>query len=439
MGTKDVFGCIKEVESMPIEADFVIINANELVTLSGFSTKPKIKDDMNELAIIQNGAVAVKDGKIIVVGQTEEVLRELKDGYDVIDASGKLVTPGLVDPHVHLVFAGTREDELEKMAVLGVSYLEIKEQGGGMNKSLKLTAETSIQDQLTITSNILDKMLIHGTCTIEAKSGYEMSYEGEIKQLEIIRKLNEIHPLDLVPTFLAQGIPPKYENNADALVDEIAEKWIPEIAKRNLAEYADVFCEKGYYNLEQTRKILLSARKHGMKLRNHCDWLAHSGGTRLSAEIGNITSIDHLIWTPISEVKEIKNQDTIVVFLPTSPFCYVNKYAPAREIIDCGLPVALATDVSAANLCESMQMMMTLAVLKMKMTAAEALSAATINAAHSIDRAHEIGSIEVGKKADIVIFDAPNHRFFAYNYGINLAEKVFKNGQLVAERGRRLL
>jgi len=439
MGTKNVFGCIKEVESMSLEADFVIVHANELVTLSGFSNKPKIKEEMNELNMILDGAVAVKDGRIIAVGATNEVLAELNDGYEIIDASGKLVTPGLVDPHVHLVFAGTREDELEKMAVLGVSYLEIKEQGGGMNKSLKLTAETSFNEQIAITSNILDKMLIHGTCTIEAKSGYEMTFEGEIKQLEIIRKLNEIHPLDLIPTFLAQGIPPKNENKVDELVDEIAEKWIPEISKRNLAEYADVFCEKGYYNLEQTRKILLSARKHGLKLRNHCDWLAHSGGTRLSAEIGNLTSIDHLIWTPISEVEEIKNQDTIVVFLPTSPFCYVNKYAPAREIIDCGLPVALATDVSAANLCESMQMMMTLAILKMKMTAAEALSAATINAAHSIDRAHEIGSLEVGKKADIVIYDAPNHRFFAYNYGINLAEKVFKNGKLVAERGRRSL
>jgi len=438
MGTKNVFGCIKEVESMSLEADFVIVHANERVTLSGFSNKPKIKEEMNQLNIIQDGAVAVKNGRIVAVGSTNEVLTQIIDGYEVIDASGKLVTPGLVDPHVHLVFAGTREDELEKMAVLGVSYLEIKEQGGGMNKSLKLTAETSFQEQIVITSNILDKMLIHGTCTIEAKSGYEMTFEGEIKQLEIIRKLNEVHPLDLVPTFLAQGIPPKYENNVSELVDEIAEKWIPEISKRNLAEYADVFCEKGYYNLEQTRKILLSARKHGLKLRNHCDWLAHSGGTRLSAEIGNVTSIDHLIWTPISEVEEIKNQDTIVVFLPTSPFCYVNKYAPAREIIDCGLPVALATDVSAANLCESMQMMMTLAILKMKMTAAEALSAATINAAHSIDRAHEIGSLEIGKKADIVIYDAPNHRFFAYNYGINLAEKVFKSGKLVVERGRRL-
>lgn len=175
-----------------------------------------------------------------------------------------------------------------------------------------------------------------------------------------------------------------------------------------------------------------------MKLRNHCDWLVHSGGARLAAEIGGVVSADHLIYTPMEDVEALIEQGTIIVFLPTSPFCYVGTYAKARQIIDRGAAVALATDVSAANLCESMQMMMTLAVLRMKMTTAEALTAATINAAHSIDRGHEIGSLEVGKKADIVIFDSPNHKFFAYNYGVNLAEKVFKNGKLVAERGRRI-
>ena len=421
-----------------IIADFVIINANELVTLKGGKNNPKTGSEMQDLGIIPDGAVAVAKGKVVAVGTTKEIFSEIQKGCEIIDATGKLVTPGLIDPHVHLVFAGTREDELEKMAVLGKSYLEIKEQGGGMNRSLKMTAETSFNDQIAITTKILDKMLIYGTTTIEAKSGYEMTYEGELKQLEIIGTLNKIHPIDLVPTFLAQGILPQYEANVDELVNEIAEKWIPEIAKRKLAEYADVFCEKGYFNLEQTRKILLSARKNGLKLRNHCDWLAHSGGTRLSVEIGDITSVDHLIWTPLEEIEPLKDQKTIVIFLPTSPFCYVGKYANAREIIDKGIPVAIATDVSAANMCESMQMMMTLAVLRMKMTSAEALVAATINAAHSINRNMSIGSLEIGQNADIVIFNAPNHKFFAYNYGINLAEKVFKNGVLVAENGRRI-
>ena len=421
---------------MEIEADFVIINANELVTLKGSSEKPRIKDEMKNLDIIKNGAIAAKDGKIVAIGETSEVLAKLKKDFKVIDAAGKLVTPGLIDPHVHLVFSGFREDELEKMAVEGVTYLEIKSQGGGMPLTLKKTAETSTKDQLDITTQILDKMLICGTTTIEAKSGYEMTFEGEIRQLEIIKILNNTHPMDLISTFCAQGIPPEYETRVDELTDEIVEKWIPEIARRNLAEYADVFCEKGYFNVEQTRRILEAGRKHRMKLRNHCDWLVHSGGTRLVAELGNVVSADHLIFTPMEEVEALKEQGTVIVFLPTSPFCYVGTYANARGIIDRGLPVALASDVSAANLCESMQMMMTLAVLRMKMTSAEALTATTINAAHSINRAHEIGSLEVGKKADIIIFDAPNHRFFPYNYGINLAEKVFKNGKLVAESGR---
>lgn len=421
---------------MTINSYFVIINANELVTLTGSSDKPKIKEEMNNLGIIYDGAVAVKDGKIIAVGPTRQVLDQLNEGFEVIDASGKLVGPGLIDPHVHLVFAGTREGELEQMAVKGVTYLEIKSQGGGMPLTLKKTAETSTEDQLRITTQILDKMLIHGTTTIEAKSGYEMTFHGEIRQLEIIKKLNKTHPVDLIPTFCAQGIPPEFETRVDDLTNEIVDKWIPEIAKRKLAEYADVFCEKGYFNVEQTRRILEAGRSHGMKLRNHCDWLVHSGGARLAVELGNVVSADHLIFTPLEEVEALKEHGTVIVFLPTSPFCYVGTYAKAREIIDRGLPVALATDVSAANLCESMQMMMTLAVLRMKMTAAEAITAATINAAHSIDRAHEIGSLEVGKKADIIIFDALNHKFFPYNYGINLAEKVFKNGKLVAERGR---
>jgi len=420
-----------------IKADFAIIHANELVTLKGTSSKPQVREEMKNLNIINDGAVAVKDGKIVAVGTTKEVLSQLEKGFEVIDASGKLVTPGLIDPHVHLIFAGSREDELEKMAVEGVPYLEIKARGGGMPTTLKKTGEASTEELIRKTIKILDTMLVHGTTTIEAKSGYEMTMNGEIRQLEIINYLNKIHPIDLVPTFLAQGIPYEYENRVDALTDEIVEKWIPEIARRKLAEYCDVFCEKGYFNVEQSRRILETGRKYGMKLRIHADWLAHSGGARLGAELG-VVSADHLIFTPMEEIDALVKRGTIGVFLPTTPFCYLGTYAKAREIISRGLPVALATDLSAANMCESMQMMMTIAVLQMKMTTEEALTAATINAAHSIERAHEIGSLEVGKKADIVIFDAPNHKFFPYHYGVNLAEKVFKAGKLVAEKGRRI-
>jgi len=422
---------------MPIKADFAIVNANELVTLRGSSDKPKVRDMMNRLDIIHDGAVAVKDGKIVAVGPIKEVLSRVEKRVEKVDAEGKVVTPGLIDPHVHLIFAGSREDELELMAVKGVPYLEIKAKGGGMPTTLKKTGETSTEVLVEKTLKILDNMLIHGTTTIEAKSGYEMTFRGEVRQLEIIKTLNRIHPVDLVPTFCAQGIPFEYENRVDELTNEIVTKWIPEIGRRSLAEYCDVYCEKGYFNVEQSRRILEAGRKHGMKLRTHADWLAHSGGAKLGSEL-EVVSADHLVFTPMEQIDALKASGAVGVLLPTSPFCYLKTYAKAREIIDKGLPVALATDVSAANICESMQVMMAIAVLQMKMTASESLTASTINAAHSIERANEIGSLEIGKKADVVIFDAPNHKFFSYHYGVNLAEKVFKDGKLVAERGRRI-
>lgn len=418
-------------------ADFAILNANELVTLNGTSDRPQTKNEMNDLRIIKDGAVAAKKGKIVAVGTTREVLSRLEKGYEVVDASGKLVTPGLIDPHVHLVFGGSREEELEQMAVKGVPYLEIKAKGGGMPTTLKATAQASAEELLKITTHILDTMLIHGTTTIEAKSGYEMTFQGEIRQLEIIKTLNETHPIDLVSTFMAQGIPVEFADKVDQLTDQIVNKWIPEVAKRKLAEYCDVFCEKGYFNVTQSKRILEAGMKHSLKPRIHADWLAHSGGAKLGAEL-NVISADHLIFTPPEEIRTLVKKGIVGTFLPTTPFCYLGTYAKARDIIKAGLPVALGTDLSAADMCESMQMMMTIAILQMKMTTEEALTAATINAAHSIERAKEIGSLEVGKKADIVIFDAPNHKYFSYHYGVNLAEKIFKNGELVAEKGRRI-
>jgi imidazolonepropionase len=424
-------------ERLVMEADYVIAHANELVTLSGASDKPQAKEKMSHLGTVRDGAVAVKGERIVAVGPTKAVLDQLEPGFDIIDAHGKLVTPGLIDPHVHLVFAGSREEELEQMAVKGIPYLEIKARKGGMPITLQKTGEATTADLLSRTRHILDTMIAHGTTTIEAKSGYEMTLDGELRQLEIIHTLGETHPIELVPTFLAQGIPPAYENRVDELTDRIVQDWIPEIAKRRLAEYCDVFCEKGYFNVDQTRRILEIGRKHGMKLRIHADWLVHSGGAKLGADLG-VVSADHLIFTPIEDIEALVSAGTIGVFLPTTPFCYLGVYAKARAIIERGLPVALGTDLSAANMCESMQMMMTIAVLQMKMTTEEALLASTINAAHSIERAHEIGSLEAGKQADIVVFDAPNHKYFPYHYGINLAEKVFKKGKLVAQNGRRV-
>ena len=414
-----------------------MVHASELATLRGRNEKPRIREGMKDLGLVKDGAVAVNNGKIVAVGSTREVLGKLDQSYEVLDVSGMLVTPGLIDPHVHLVFAGSREGELEEMAVEGVPYLEIKRKGGGMPTTLRRTGEASTEELMGKTERILDRMLAYGTTTIEAKSGYEMTFAGEIRQLEIIAKLAKAHPIGIVPTFLAQGIPFGFEDRVDELSDDIVRRWLPEIAKRKLAEYCDVFCEKGYFNLEQTRRILEAGRKLGMKLRIHADWLAHSGGARLGSEL-NVVSADHLIFTPKEEIRGLVKKGIMGTFLPTTPFAYLGTYADARGIIEEGLPVALGTDLSAADMCESMQMMMSIATLQMKMTSAEALVAATLNAAHAIERAAEIGSLEVGKRADIVVFDAPNHQHFAYHYGVNLAEKVYKNGELVAEKGKRV-
>jgi len=421
---------------MRSRAGFALVHANELATLRGGTERPRVREGMDDLGLVSDGAVAVRDGRIVAVGPTKEVLGKIDRSFELIDVSGKLVTPGLIDPHVHLVFAGSREGELEDMAVKGIPYLDIKRKGGGMPTTLRRTAEATTAELMDKTGKILDRMLAYGTTTIEAKSGYEMTFEGELRQLEIIAKLGKTHPMGIVPTFLAQGIPFGFEDKVDELTDDIVGRWLPEIAKRNLAEYCDVFCEKGYFNLDQTRRILEEGQELGMKLRIHADWLAHSGGARLGSQLG-VVSADHLIFTPKAEIRGLVRKGTMGTFLPTTPFAYLGTYADARGIIDAGLPIALGTDLSAADMCESMQMMMSIATLQMKMTSAEALVAATINAAHSIERAGEIGSLEIGKRADMVVFDAPNHRHFAYHYGVNLAEKVFKGGELVAEGGRR--
>jgi imidazolonepropionase len=419
---------------MFMKADLVLVHANELLTMRGFSNKPKIGNEMRDLGIINDGAVAIKGDKIIAVGTTKEVLEDLEKPVNVIDVSGKVVSPGFVDPHVHLVFMGSREDELEMM-IEGYTYLDIKKKGGGSFRTIKLTREADFWELVRKTKRILDNMLIHGTTTIEAKTGYEMTLEGEIRQLEVINMLNKLHPIELIPTFLAFGIPPEWEGKEDEFSKEIATKWIPEIAKRNLAEYVDVSCDAGFFNVEQSRRILDSAKRMGMKLKIHADWLTSSGGGKLAVEL-NAISADHLIHTPLDVIDELAARGIIGVLLPTTPFCYLGKYANAREYIRRGLPVALGTDVSAIDMCESMQMMMSIAAFQMKMTSAEVFSAATINAAHSINRAHEIGSLEVGKKADIIIFDMPNHKFIPFHYGVNLVEKVIKNGRLVVDNGK---
>jgi imidazolonepropionase len=414
------------------EVDLIIENANELLTIAGGSQKPLLGTQMKELGIIRNGGLATDKGRIVAVGKTENISRQFRS-RESLDATGKVVMPGFVDAHTHLIFAGSREDEFE-MRLQGASYMEILKKGGGILKTVRDTRKASRTELVESCKKTLKTMLEHGTTTVEAKSGYGLNMKDEIKCLEVIKTLNEKQPVEVVPTFLgAHAIPPEYKDNADDYVALIIEEMIPTIANRKLAEFCDVFCEKGVFGIEQSRKILLNGKKHGLKPKLHADELTNLGGTELAAEIGAV-SAEHLLFASDKGIKMLAKKGVIAVLLPGAAFSLmVGRYADARKMIEFNVPVALGTDFNPSCWIENLQTIIALACYQMRMTAAEAIVATTINAAHAINRAKDVGSLEVGKKADVLVLDVPNHKFLGYHYGVNLIDKVLKNGKLVVE------
>jgi imidazolonepropionase len=413
--------------------DLVIINASELVTLDSKYGSPRTGSAMSNLAIIKNGAIAVSNENIIFVGKTNELLKiyDLKEIPYVIDAENKLVTPGFVDPHTHIIFDGSRENELE-MKLNGKTFLEILEEGGGILKTVRATRKASLEKLIQNGKKILDKMMQYGTTTVEVKSGYGLTVEDELKSLRAARELNKIHPIDIVPTFLgAHAIPPEFKDNSDDYVDLIIKEMLPKIVEENLAEFCDVFCEKGIFTIQQTRKIIQAAKEMGLKPQIHIDEIYDTDGASLAVEIGAIQT-GHLLKSNDNGLKAMAKAKTIATLLPGTPFCLMlQDYAPARKMIDMEVPLALATDLNPNCWTESMLMIIALSCYNMKMKPAEALTAATLNAACAIQRQNLIGSLEVGKKADITIFDVPNHDFLAYQFGVNLVSKVIKNGKII--------
>jgi imidazolonepropionase len=393
--------------------------------------------------MIEDGAVAIASDRIVAVGKTKDVLGEIKISKEtkVIDAKDKVVLPGFVDCHTHPVFANTREDEFE-MRIKGKTYQEIAASGGGIKSSVKVLRSKSKEELIQLALPRLDRMLSYGTTTIEAKSGYGLSLEDEIKMLEVIKELNKIHTIDLIPTFLgAHEIPEEYKNNRKEYIKLIIEKMIPEVAKRKLAVFCDVFCEKGVFDIEESREILRTAKNHGLRLKLHADQLSSLGGSKLAAELGAI-SADHLEFIDDEGIENMKESGVIGVLLPGACFGLgIKEYPPARKMIEKGLPVALATDFNpGSSMTESMPMILSLACLMMRMTPAEAIVASTINSAYAVDKGNEIGIIEVGKKADLVIWDVQNHKEIPYHYGVNLVDQVIKDGRIfplpIGERGK---
>ncbi len=410
-----------------MEADILIENCSEIHTLKG-PDRPRRGDEMQDTSKIKNGALAVKGESILAVGSDKEIKRDV-EAEKIIDASGKTVIPGFVDPHTHLIYSGSREDELA-MKIQGKTYMEILEEGGGILRTVRATRKASKQRLLEESKARMDRMLAHGTTTAEAKSGYGLDKKNEIKCLEVIDELDKSHDLDLIPTYLgAHSLPPEFERSED-YIDYCIEDVLPEIADKDLAEYCDVFCEKGVFDVEESRRLLKKAKQFGLKARVHADEIENIGCSKMAAELDAI-SAEHLVKTDEEDIIMMAESGTIGILLPGTPFMLMEeKYAPARQMIENGMAIALATDLNPNCWTESMQMVITLACLQMKMTPSEALTAATFNSARALDRP-DIGSLEKGKKADFLVLDIPNIDHLPYRFGVNLVEKVYKRGEKV--------
>jgi imidazolonepropionase len=413
------------------EIDLIIKNAEELLTLSLSSREE------SGLGIIRNGAVAIKEGRIFWIGKTEELSEKLflnRKGRE-IDATGKVVVPGLIDSHTHLIFAGSRENEFEQR-IQGLSYLEIAERGGGILSTVEATRKASFDELFLLGKKRLDRMLSKGVTTLEAKSGYGLSLQDELKILKVMKALQENHPIEIVPTFLgAHTVPREFRDARTRYIDLLNKEMIPKVAQERLAEFCDVFCEEKAFTVEESKKILETGKQYGLKPKIHADQLSPGGGAELAAEVGAF-SADHLEHVSQEGIKKMAEKGVTAVLLPgASFFLSMKKYPPARDMIEQGVPVSLATDLNpGSSMTESLSLMMTMGCTMFKMTPKEVIQATTVHAARSIGREKEIGSLEVGKQADILLLDIPNYRYLPYHFGVDHVEKVIKKGKIIYQR-----
>ena len=406
----------------------LIKNAAQIVTPEGKSARHG--REMKQLKIYENQSILIENGKIRSIGNQPD-WEKLVPADKQIDASGKAVLPGFVDSHTHLVFGGYRPDEfLWRMG--GMSYMEIMERGGGILNTMKATREASREGLVDHSMDFLKKMLAMGVTTVEAKSGYGQDHDTEIKQMEVVRDLNEKQPIELVSTFLgAHAVPPEYKDRGDDFIEFLLKDVMPEVAEKHLAEFCDVFCEKGVFSIEQSRHLLTEARKMGFKLKIHADEIVSLGGAELAGEL-HATSADHLLHASDEGIRAMADNGVVSTLLPTTAFCLKEPFARAREMIDAGCAVALATDFNpGSGFTFSVPLMIGLTVIYMKMTAEEAITALTLNGAAALDRADRIGSLEPGKQADLVILQYPSYKFLPYHTGINIVETVIKKGKVV--------
>ena len=384
---------------------------------------------MRDLHIASNAAVRIENGIITAIGKHGEL--SAPADMDVIDADGKVVLPGFVDSHTHTVFAGSRENEFA-MRAEGKTYQQIAEAGGGILSTMAATRDATKRDLYKFAERRLNEMLRNGTTTVEIKSGYGLSPDAEMKMLEVISDLKRDHYVTIAATFLgAHAFPPEYKDDKQAYIDRICDYMLPYIAEKKLATFVDVFCEQGYFDLKATEQIILESKRHGLIPKLHADQLNAFGAAELGAKHHAI-SVDHLEKTNENGIAALKNSETIATVLPGCSLFLNHPYAPARKIIDAGIPLAIATDFNpGSQMCSSMQMMMTLACTQMNMTPEESITAATLNGAAALGLSGEIGSIEIGKQADVMLYNATDYRTIPYHYGMNHVWKVVKNGVLL--------
>ncbi len=417
-----------------MKTELLIHSAAQLCVAPPQNGGPQRGHGLGDLGLIKDGAVACSDGRIVAVGLTDDIRAECQAAVE-LDASGKVVCPGFVDPHTHLVWAGDRASEFEQR-VRGATYMEIMAAGGGIMSTVHATRAATLDQLVQETLPRLDRMLAHGSTTVEAKTGYGLTTADELKLLAAIAALDAKHPATLVPTFLgAHAVPAEYRADADGYVDLVVDDMLPAVKAQEpelQPRFCDVFCEEGAFSLDQTRRILESARALGFGLKVHVDEFKPLGGTALAVELG-ATSADHLVCTPQPEIEELGQSATVAVALPATPFGLAHgDYTPAQAILDAGGTLALATDCNPGTAwCESVPFTIALACRYLHLTPGQALVAVTLNAAYAVGLGDEIGSLTAGRAADILILDLPDYRHLGYRFGTNPVETVVKNGRVV--------
>lgn len=408
-----------------------IKHASQLATLVHEKAGPRVKEAMRELAIIEDGSVWLENGIIKAVGTTNELqawYAERAFEADIIDATGHLVTPGLVDPHTHVAFGGSREREFE-MRLEGSTYMDIMNAGGGIHATTQMTRAATEDELVFQTSNRLDSFLTHGVTTIEGKSGYGLNLETELKQLRVMKRLQAEHPIDIIPTFMgAHAVPIEYKGREDEYVDLIVHEMLPIVAHEKLARFNDVFCEVGVFSQEQSERILNAGKLHGLIPKIHADEIEPFQGAELAAKVGAI-SAEHLLKASDKGIQAMAEQVVIACLLPATALYLRETAARGRMMIDTGVPVAISTDCNpGSSPTTSMPLVMNLACISMRLTPAESLCAATFNAACAIQMEDKVGSLEVGKQADLVLWNIKNYQELQYLFGVNHVKTVWKKG-----------